>query len=656
MSALARPTSSDTYPAPSTEFSNHNGHGDFDLDEAAMLQHMARSGGGAAEVAMYPYEHGEQDGENATAQQFPDPVQLLENYNKENGREGRLGTSANDGGNGNGEGLEYQAYPHPPSAQEDDMDPAALLESLANFEHTPMNNGNNNAIAGQEGQHHDVRTHQFSNDHFASLLQAAATAGQSQDNDHHNRSSGRTSRGQSLDWSRGPVPHQDSLDQPPHLQHPQPQGQKRKRSSVTSQQPDAANTPGFIKPQTRRKKPKEVDPDQLARERLIWGPPSDASDASDDESPSSFPPVSPSSARAAGVHSAAALFRRPTPASKKYTRPPMSKLFTSLELNPEQFLYLQAAAKSYMLDPAHPERINCVGNKGRVDSDMVKLKLFGCVNSFLEDEGWGERCWGASADRGGDVDGILRGAGEAVPARRLKWPQGRNKIITLVTPLMRRMVTNERQRLYANETRRATGGKNKTQASSQTNAQAQASTLGNAQQYPEIDPKLGDYHYNLDPVFRSTDADSSTATAAPTLDASATATPSQPTPTTQYRISMLAPTSTSAPSCPARLLHTSTLTPITCPVFSSLMTHIRSVLASPLQPPATDAAADARPELFRSTAVKALTPRGLVEVSTVEQWEEACKEVEGAVWMEGVVRVVVEIEKVGERRGSGTAA
>lgn len=51
-------------------------------------------------------------------------------------------------------------------------------------------------------------------------------------------------------------------------------------------------------------------------------------------------------ARAAGVHSAAALFRPPSDSSKKYTRPPMSKLFASLELTPEDFLYLQAAAKS----------------------------------------------------------------------------------------------------------------------------------------------------------------------------------------------------------------------------------------------------------------------------------------------------------------------
>jgi hypothetical protein len=91
----------------------------------------------------------------------------------------------------------------------------------------------------------------------------------------------------------------------------------------------------------------------------------------------------------------------------------MSKLFTSLELSPEMFLHLQAAAKAYMLDPSHPERRNCVGNRGRGDTDMVKLKLFGCVNAFLHEEGWGERCFGATA--------------EGAEHRKLRWPDMKNK-------------------------------------------------------------------------------------------------------------------------------------------------------------------------------------------------------------------------------------
>lgn len=91
----------------------------------------------------------------------------------------------------------------------------------------------------------------------------------------------------------------------------------------------------------------------------------------------------------------------------------MSTLYTSLELNAEQFLHLQAAAKKYMLDENYPERSDCVGNKSKGDTDMTKLKLFGCVESFLVNEGWGEKCWGASAP--------------GAKTRKLKYPESMHK-------------------------------------------------------------------------------------------------------------------------------------------------------------------------------------------------------------------------------------
>lgn len=91
----------------------------------------------------------------------------------------------------------------------------------------------------------------------------------------------------------------------------------------------------------------------------------------------------------------------------------MSKLFTSLELPPGLFLHLQAAAKTYMLDPMHPERSESVGNKGKSDTDMVKLKLFGCVSDFLEVEGWGEKCFGRNSER--------------AQHRKLIWPDMKTK-------------------------------------------------------------------------------------------------------------------------------------------------------------------------------------------------------------------------------------
>jgi hypothetical protein len=181
------------------------------------------------------------------------------------------------------------------------------------------------------------------------------------------------------------------------------------------------------------------------------------------------PQIPPSSeallgeARAAGVHSAAALFRRshkePT---RKYTRPPMSKLFMSLQLTPENFLQLQSRAKAYMLDPANPDRQSCVGNRGKGDTDMVKLKLFNCVREFLAD-GVGEQFFGRHVEKPGDDETLeaarALGQEKATAEEKLVWPDNEPKIISLVTPLLRRMVTNERQRMYAIQTRKAGGRK-----------------------------------------------------------------------------------------------------------------------------------------------------------------------------------------------------
>ena len=166
-------------------------------------------------------------------------------------------------------------------------------------------------------------------------------------------------------------------------------------------------------------------------------------------------------ARAAGVHSAAALFRRTSSnTTRKYTRPPMSKLFMSLNITPENFIALQALAKAYMLSHAHPERQLCVGNRGKGDTDMVKLRLFNCVRDFLSNGGVGERFFGEHIEKPDERESSEAAAALGEKERgveKLVWPRDGNKIISLVTPLMRRMVTNERQRLYAIDSRK--GGK-----------------------------------------------------------------------------------------------------------------------------------------------------------------------------------------------------
>jgi len=147
---------------------------------------------------------------------------------------------------------------------------------------------------------------------------------------------------------------------------------------------------------------------------------------------------------AAGIYSAAALFRKPNAMTKKYTRPPMSKLFADLELTPEDFLQLQAQAKNYMLEETRPERRDCVGNRAKGDTDMNRLKLFHCVREFLE-PGLGTFYFGPNSEGSG--------------RRKWSWPEDANKVIAAVTPLLRRMVTNERQRQYANESRKTSGKK-----------------------------------------------------------------------------------------------------------------------------------------------------------------------------------------------------
>jgi len=91
----------------------------------------------------------------------------------------------------------------------------------------------------------------------------------------------------------------------------------------------------------------------------------------------------------------------------------MSKLFTSLELLPDAFLELQAAAKNYMLDEDQPERYECIGTQGRANAEITKLRLLNTTRSFLEDEGWGQRCFGQRTLEG--------------RARKLRWPDHRNQ-------------------------------------------------------------------------------------------------------------------------------------------------------------------------------------------------------------------------------------
>lgn len=143
-------------------------------------------------------------------------------------------------------------------------------------------------------------------------------------------------------------------------------------------------------------------------------------------------------------NSASVLFREPSEKSKKYSRPPLGKVFTSLELAPDAFLKLQSAAKDYMLSEEYPERKDVVGHKkASGNNDTAKLRLYECVEEFLRQDGNGETFFGHSAPVSPDI-----------PPRTFFWPEDQNRIIKLLMPLLRKMVTNERQRLYAAESRK----------------------------------------------------------------------------------------------------------------------------------------------------------------------------------------------------------
>ncbi|KAF3046698.1 hypothetical protein E8E11_005748 [Didymella keratinophila] len=324
--------------------------------------------------------------------------------------------------------------------------PLPIVEQSTGNQHLPAYSETAARQLETDRQHHDFGE----NHNLAELLEAATTAADRDDVSMHPPATAST------------VPHQKSQN-------------KRKADSVTNADaatPIHTSIEDHVSPVRKRRRIDASSTDPALRSR--------GADVAM-RSPVSKHTPSPSrdlliDARASGVHSAAALFRRTsTNTMRKYTRPPMSKLFMSLNISPENFIALQSLAKAYMLSPAHPERQSCVGNRGKGDTDMVKLRLFNCVRDFLA-EGVGEQFFGEQVTKPDEKENNEAAAAlgeKGAESEKLVWPRDGNKIISLVTPLMRRMVTNERQRLYAIDTRK--GGK-KTEKESSAEAQSAPGT------------------------------------------------------------------------------------------------------------------------------------------------------------------------------------
>jgi len=277
----------------------------------------------------------------------------------------------------------------------------------------------------------------------------------------------------------------------------------------------------------------------------------------------------------------------------------MSKLFTSLELSPENFLHLQAAAKAYMLDPDHPERSDCVGQRGKGDSELVKMRLWNCVATFLDEEGNGQLHFGK------DVPG------EGGATRSMNWPQDRSKVIGAVIPLLRRMVTNERQRQYAVETRRGgSAGHAKRQRSDSGLPSPEQNTVepGVRDQSDVGDMRINNAGYPPGEKGRSTP---------------------------------------SARSCI-----------VTTPYNSRLRLRINIIEGQQRIRPCFEASAEECPDLeaihanvlqqygdaiLERVTVSVLLPQGLTGVGSDEDWVRALSVVQATEWMDGETKVIVEV-------------
>lgn len=206
------------------------------------------------------------------------------------------------------------------------------------------------------------------------------------------------------------------------------------------------------------------------------------------------------------------------------------------------------------------------------------------------------------------------------------------RIISLVTPLLRRMVTNERQRQYALETReekRRTG--EKTSSKRQRDQTSATPTEGTTQRkrgrrgispspYDDVDPKLDEYHYNVEEIYSTEGGDGISKQQTRHTAGNQFSMGETDESGIKYHINIL--------QNGRRLKPKFSLTPTSCPGFASLVQYIHTLLDDVDQKP---------------SSVKVLTPDGLVEVNGEESWEEAVASVKDNDWMDGDVKCVVEV-------------
>ncbi|OAP63575.1 hypothetical protein AYL99_02802 [Fonsecaea erecta] len=309
--------------------------------------------------------------------------------------------------------------------------------------------------------------------------------------------------------------------------------------------------------------------------------------------------------------SASVLFREPSTKSRKHSRPSLGKVFASLELAPENFLRLQSAAKAFMLDEAHPERRAVVAPKKNAGgSELAKLNLWNCVDEFLSAHGYGEKYFAPGV--GGGIPGA--------PQRTVFWPQDSQTIIKLMMPLMRKMVTNERQRIYAAATRKQGSAKESGEEHSPVAVDESIMSDGKAPEanYPdqaiEVHP----------PIPEQQDV--------PSLS------PHMSQPTTTFKQSILLHVNVVSNTGGAlrRVIPRFSLTPDAAPSLSALLVEVEKRYTLPAR------TGDA-PGVQSRPIVKVWLTDGLVTVVEDGEWMVALLSAGVVDWMDGEVRVLVEV-------------
>lgn len=303
------------------------------------------------------------------------------------------------------------------------------------------------------------------------------------------------------------------------------------------------------------------------------------------------------------TNSAAVLFREPSEKSKKYSRPPLGKVFTSLELTPESFLQLQVAAKDYMLNHEHPERKDVVGHKkSSSNNDHAKLKLYQCVEEFLQQDNRGEEFFGHSSNVN-DPD---------APARTFFWPEERGKIIKLLMPLLRKVVTNERQRLYAAVTRK-----------SEPKRSGSTPHLSEAGDGPMDDDGLHGTTPDIDPLLQDDPNSSSAATMHPQTAQSEATILSSGSGALTIQVNVI----TRENGISKRVLPEFTISPENAGSLQQFTEGLRTAIDA----------------LHGDFTVKALLPSGLTTIQTEDDWVVSQMTILTEVWMNGQLQIVIEV-------------